>query len=121
MSLDVVETLRDLVSLPSVNPMGRKVSGPEYYEYRVTEYLEKLFQRLGLPYERQELEPKRANIFARLDGSTDPREGGELIVFEAHQDTVPVEGMTIPPWTPTVENNRVYGRGVTLKVEWHVC
>jgi acetylornithine deacetylase/succinyl-diaminopimelate desuccinylase family protein len=111
MPLDVVQTLRDLVALPSVNPMGRSVSGPEYYEYRVTEYLEKLFQKLGLPYETQQLEPKRTNIFARLDGNEDPQSGGGLIVFEAHQDTVPVEGMTIPPWDPQVRDGRVYGRG----------
>lgn len=111
MPLNVVQTLCDLVSLPSVNPMGRPVSGPEYFEYRVTEYLEKLFEQLGLPYARQHLEPKRANIFARLDGSQDPRSGGGLIVFEAHQDTVPVDGMTIPPWRPEVRAGRVYGRG----------
>ena len=111
MPLNVVETLCDLVALPSVNPMGRAVSGPEYYEYRVTEYLEKLFQKLDLPYECQQLEPKRTNIFARLDGARDPQSGGGLIVFEAHQDTVPVEGMTIPPWDPQVREGRVYGRG----------
>jgi acetylornithine deacetylase len=91
--------------------MGRSVSGPEFYEYRVTEYLEKLFQKLGLPYEAQQLEPKRTNIFARLDGNDDPNSGGGLLVFEAHQDTVPVEGMTIPPWDPQVRDGRVYGRG----------
>jgi acetylornithine deacetylase/succinyl-diaminopimelate desuccinylase family protein len=111
MPLDVVDTLCDLVALPSVNPMGRNVSGPEYFEYRVTEYLEHLFQRLGLAFERQQLEPQRANIVARLDGSRDPLDGGGLVVLEAHQDTVPVEGMTIPPWTPAVRDGRVYGRG----------
>ncbi len=111
MSLNLVETLCDLVRLPSVNPMGRQVSGPEYFEYRVTEYLEQLFQKLGLPFETQTLQPKRTNIFARLAGHRDPLHGGELIVFEAHQDTVPVDGMTIPPWTPEIRNGRVYGRG----------
>lgn len=111
MLLDVVETLCDLVRLPSVNPMGREVSGPEYYEYRVTEYLERLFDRLGVPWEQQAIQPKRSNIFARFDGSRDPLDGGELIVFEAHQDTVPVDGMTIPPWTPEVRDGRIYGRG----------
>lgn len=91
--------------------MGRPFSGPEFLEYRVTEYLVALFERLGLPYQVQEIQPKRSNIFARLDGSRDPLDGGQLIVFEAHQDTVPVDGMTIPPWTPDVRDGRVYGRG----------
>lgn len=111
MPLDVIETLCDLVRLPSVNPMGRDVSGDEYFEYQVTDYLERLFDRLGLPWRRQTIEPRRDNIVARLDGDVPAEEGGPILMFEAHQDTVPVDGMTIPPWTPTVRDGRVYGRG----------
>ena len=111
MPLDLAQTLSDLVSLPSVNPMGRPADGPEYFEYRVTEYLEKLFQKLNLPYERQTVEPKRDNIIARIDGARSPSEGGQMVMFEAHQDTVPVTGMTIEPWTPLVRDGRLYGRG----------
>jgi acetylornithine deacetylase len=32
-------------------------------------------------------------------------------MFEAHQDTVPTDNMTIEPFTPRVENGRLYGRG----------
>lgn len=108
---DVVETVCDLVRLPSVNPMGRAVQGEEYYEYRVTDYLQQLFQRWGLPWQRQTVAPQRDNIVARLDGTVPPEEGGRVVVLEAHQDTVPVDGMTIPPWTPQVRDGRVYGRG----------
>ena len=111
MALDLSRTLSELVALPSVNPMGKPVSGPEYFEYRVTDYLESLFKSLGLPCQRQQVEPKRANIVARLDGAVSPLEGGPLILFEAHQDTVPVEGMTIEPWTPVIKEGRLYGRG----------
>jgi acetylornithine deacetylase len=34
-----------------------------------------------------------------------------LLLFEAHQDTVGVEGMTIDPWSPTIRDGRLYGRG----------
>ena len=68
MPLDVVETLCDLVRLPSVNPMGRDVRGDEYFEYRVTDYLQALFERLGWPWQRQAIAPRRDNIVARLDG-----------------------------------------------------
>lgn len=111
MILDPLETLRELVAIPSVNPMGRPVSGPEFFEQRVTVYLQALFRRLELPWQRQPLEPKRDNIVARLDGAIPPEEGGPLVLFEAHQDTVPVDGMTIEPWTPTVRDGRIYGRG----------
>ena len=43
MSLDVVELLSDLVRIPSVNPMGQPVQGEEYFEYAMTDHLEKLF------------------------------------------------------------------------------
>jgi acetylornithine deacetylase len=111
MPLDVVETLCELVALPSVNPMGRSLDGPEFFEYRVTDYLEGLFGRLGLPCRRQTIAPRRDNIVARLDGSHDPRRGGRSILLEAHQDTVPVDGMTIAPWSPEMRAGRVYGRG----------
>lgn len=117
MPLDLVETLSELVSIPSVNPMGRPLKGPEFFEYRVTDYLQRLFERLGLPCQRQtvhpatESAPARENIFARLDGATSPDKGGPLILWEAHQDTVPVDGMTIEPWKPTVRDDRLYGRG----------
>lgn len=111
MAIDLVQTLSDLVSLPSVNPMGKPVSGPEYFEYRVTEYLEKLFESWGLPWTRQTVEPKRDNIVCLLEGSVSVSEGGPLLMFEAHQDTVPVEGMIIEPWSPEVRDGKIYGRG----------
>jgi len=107
MPLDLTQTLSELVAIPSVNPMGKPVSGPEYFEYRVTDYLENFFRSLGLPFQRQHVDVKRENIVARLDGA----EGAPLVLFEAHQDTVPVDGMTIEPWTPTVRDGRLYGRG----------
>ncbi|HET6879441.1 MAG TPA: M20 family metallopeptidase [Pirellulales bacterium] len=111
MPLDLVQTLSDLVAIPSVNPMGRPLDGPEFYEERVTDYLERLFERLRLPWQRQLVQPRRENIVARIDGTTPVAAGGEVILLEAHQDTVPVDGMTIDPWKPQVRDGRLYGRG----------
>ena len=111
MQLDLTKTLAELIAIPSVNPMGRDVEGEEFFEYRVTDYLENLFERMGVAWQRQAVEPKRENILARLDGRTPPERGGAVLLFEAHQDTVPVDGMTIEPWTPTIKDGRIYGRG----------
>ena len=111
MSIDLAATLAELVAIPSVNPMGRIVSGPQYLEYLLTEHLERLFAGLGLPTERQSIAPRRDNLLVRLDGEITPENGGPLLLFEVHQDTVPVEGMTVEPWTPTVRDGRLYGRG----------
>lgn len=111
MTRDVVDTLCDLVRIPSVNPMGRPLSGPEYFEHAVTDHLQRLFGSLGLAWERHEVAPLRSNIMARIDGKIPPESGGQLLLFEAHQDTVPVDGMSIAPWSPEVRSGRVYGRG----------
>jgi acetylornithine deacetylase len=102
---DVVQTLRDLVRIPSVNPMGREMDGDIYYEHRVTDYLEKHMHRLGLPCERHTVAPGRDNLIARIDG------GDSILMLQAHQDTVPVDGMTIDPWSARLINGRLFGRG----------
>jgi acetylornithine deacetylase/succinyl-diaminopimelate desuccinylase-like protein len=112
MALDLTAQLADLVAIPSVNPMGRDVEGPEYLEYKMTEYLEGFCKRQALRYKRYLVSPKRENVLIRVDGDgSPPEQGGPLVLLEAHQDTVPVEGMTIPPWKPTVKDGRLYGRG----------
>jgi acetylornithine deacetylase/succinyl-diaminopimelate desuccinylase-like protein len=111
MALDVVDLLSDLVRIPSVNPMGRAASGDIYYEHRVTGHLEGLFRGLGLPVERHTVAPLRDNIVTRVEGDVPPERGGKIVMLEAHQDTVPVEGMTVEPFRPKIENGRLYGRG----------
>jgi acetylornithine deacetylase/succinyl-diaminopimelate desuccinylase family protein len=111
MPFDVVETLRELVQIPSINPMGREVSGPEYFEYALTDHLEQLFRQQGWQYQRQPVAEKRDNILAVVPGERSPSDGGLLVMWEVHQDTVPPEGMTISPFDPQVRDGRVYGRG----------
>lgn len=110
MVTDIVGLLCELVAIPSVNPMGRELTGPEFYETRLTEYLVRFFERLGVPHEVQEVLPGRGNVIARFDPpGADPN--GFVLLLDAHQDTVPVDGMTIPPFEPQVRDGRVYGRG----------
>jgi acetylornithine deacetylase/succinyl-diaminopimelate desuccinylase-like protein len=104
----VSATLADLVRRPSVNPMGRNVSGPEYLEGRVTDYLVQRFSAAGLPWARQPVAPGRDNVLARLE-ATHPE--APVILWDAHQDTVPAEGMTIEPFAPLIRDGRLYGRG----------
>jgi acetylornithine deacetylase ArgE len=104
---ETTRLLRDLVALPSVNPMGRPLSGPDIYEHRVTAYLENFFRSLGVPCERQPVAPLRENILAW----TDFTDAAASVIFEAHQDTVPTDNMTIDPFAARIENGRLYGRG----------
>jgi acetylornithine deacetylase len=105
--LETTRLLRDLVALPSINPMGRSLQGPNIYEHKVTAYLEDFFRSLGVQYERQTVAPLRENILAWTDAPSATRS----IIFEAHQDTVPTDNMTIDPFAARIENGRLYGRG----------
>jgi acetylornithine deacetylase len=99
--------LCDLVRLPSVNPMGRDLPDDIIYEHRVTAYLEQFFRELGVPFERQPVAPLRDNIVARLE-----RPGARrTLMFEAHQDTVPADRMTMPAFGTTIIGKKLYGRG----------
>jgi succinyl-diaminopimelate desuccinylase len=103
---DAVKLLSELIAIPSVNPMGRDLSGPQLYEGRVTAYLEDFFNTLGVPCEKQRVAEGRENIFARLEGR-----GKRTVMLEAHQDTVPTDGMVIDPFHAVVQDGRLYGRG----------
>lgn len=104
---ETIRLLRDLVALPSVNPMRDDLPADITLEFRVTAYLEQFFRALGVPFERQAVAPNRDNIIARLDvpGAT------RTLMLEAHQDTVPVDGMIVPPFGAVIEGNKLFGRG----------
>lgn len=106
--MDVVtRLLADLVAIPSVNPMGRPLSGAEYLEGAMSDYLERFFRDRDIPFVRKTVSPGRDNVIAHYEAPS----GKRRILFDAHQDTVPVEGMTIPPFTPEIREGKLYGRG----------
>ena len=109
--VDPVTVLSELIAIPSVNPMGQAAAGPEFGEACLTAHLEALLTRLGLRVWRQPVAPGQDNLLARLDGAPPPEQGGRQIVLCAHQDTVPVKGMTIEPFQPALRDGRIYGRG----------
>lgn len=105
--MDPIPLLKDLVSIPSVNPMGRNLRGPEVLETRLSDYLAGYFQRESIAHERVEVAPGRTNIVARFESP-----GSRVtVLLDAHQDTVPVDGMVIPPFEPREADGKIYGRG----------
>jgi acetylornithine deacetylase len=107
--ISIPEMLAELVRRPSVNPMGRTDLPIDLlYESRVTDYLAQCLQHLGVPFERVPVAPGRDNLVARY---TPPTPAPFTLLLEAHQDTVPVDGMTVPPFEARVEEGRLYGRG----------
>lgn len=105
--MEALPILKELIAIPSVNPMGRDLSGPEFFETRLTKWLVNFFENLGVPCEQFEVAPGRANVLARFDAPGSPT----TILMDAHQDTVPTDGMIIDPFDPVVKDGKVYGRG----------
>lgn len=99
----VLDTLADLVKIPSVNSFYAGGSG----ELAVAEYIERFFSHRGIETWRQDVMDGRPNVIARIPSTSS---GGRLIL-EAHMDTVSVEGMTIEPWDPKIHGGNLYGRG----------
>ncbi len=104
---DLSRLLSTLVAIPSVNPMGRALAGPELFEARLSDFLESWFRDLGVKHARQSIAAGRDNVLAWYEAPSSTRR----ILFDVHQDTVPADGMIIAPFTPEISDGRLYGRG----------
>jgi succinyl-diaminopimelate desuccinylase len=100
----LVRLLSDLVAIESINP---SMKGAQNGETIIGNYILEYLKGLGLEVERQEALPGRSNVLGRLPGRNPKRR----LLFEAHLDTMPVEGMAIDPFRPKIEDGRLYGRG----------
>jgi acetylornithine deacetylase/succinyl-diaminopimelate desuccinylase family protein len=98
----VVEVLRDLVRIPSVNPGFTGGNG----EKEISEYIKRFFEGIDIPYIVQSVEENRENVIGILEGSSDKN-----LLLEAHMDTVQVKGMEIDPFKGEIADGKLFGRG----------
>jgi acetylornithine deacetylase len=101
---EVLKTLQFLIATPSVNPTLAPNEGKG--EGAIAAAIRDWFAEHGVECWLEEAAPGRPNAIARVGNGAGPS-----LVLCAHMDTVSTEGMTIPPFDPRVEGNRVYGRG----------
>ena len=109
MAAEVLQTLRDLIAIPSVNPM-RPCPG-EPVERGVADYIESVLGRARIDCERQTVHEGRENVVGVVHATGARRGSRDGLMFNSHMDTVPVENMSIDPFDPVVREGRVYGRG----------
>ncbi len=103
---EVINLLKDLVSIPSVNPEHTRdeaVSG----ERRLAEFTAEYLEERGFDISWDIVEPDRPSIVA----SYGPESPSRTLLMESHLDTVGVEGMISPPFEPITRDGRLYGRG----------
>jgi acetylornithine deacetylase len=107
MPLDPIDLLSELVACPSSNPRRAPLS-PEYPgEAGLVRLLERILTRLGGRVVIEEVLPGRSNLLAWFPGQARL----PALMLSGHSDTVPQDGMTIPPFTPVIRDGRLYGRG----------
>lgn len=110
MSPNEKDLLQKLVRIPSLNPKLCEDS-PEFSgEAGVTELLISFCQEQNWPWLRQQVHPGRENVFARVSLGSEPVPR-PVMLWEAHQDTVAVGGMTIDPFGGESRDGRIWGRG----------
>ena len=95
----VINLTRELVSAPSHTAEG---------EEQAAAVLEAFFEEAGISTTRQPVEDVGVNVLATLPG-----EGEEVgLLFNGHLDVVPPSSsMPFPPFTPTVKDDQMWGRG----------
>src|SRR5215469_16738138 len=100
----VLETLQELIRTPSVNPS--LAPGEAHGEEAIAKVAHNWLTANGVRSWLEEAAVGRPNVVAEVG-----KDKGTALVFCSHLDTVGTAGMTIPPFEPKLEGNRVFGRG----------
>ena len=103
---DIISLEQDLVRIPTVNT-GSMPTGDESL---VCEYVKEWLSQDGIESQILEAAPGRGNLISGLKG----RSGTAGLMFMSHTDVVPVEEedrWRFPPFSATVADGRVFGRG----------
>ncbi|WP_263787857.1 M20/M25/M40 family metallo-hydrolase [Salinibacter grassmerensis] len=101
----VGDPLADLVRIDSTNP-ALGADGHGAGETELAAAIATRMRDIGLEVDHWEPAPGRPNVVGVLPGDGD----GRSLMWNAHTDTVGVEGMDTP-FTPVRQNGRLYGRG----------
>jgi acetylornithine deacetylase/succinyl-diaminopimelate desuccinylase-like protein len=102
-----IRYLREMIAIPSVNPMGRddlpvEITG----EQALAEHVAHELSRLGLD---SALVGRAGRTSVVAEATAHP--GAETLLVASHLDTVPVDGMVIDPFDPVIEAGHLLGRG----------
>ncbi|TWU21937.1 M20 family metallopeptidase [Bythopirellula polymerisocia] len=110
MSLSAQDLLRELLRIPSINPVFGSADGSGSGEAKLTDFLQEIVAGQGWKWLRQEVHPQRENLVALIPASNS-FSGDPVTLWEVHQDTVGIEGMRIDPFAAEQREGRIYGRG----------
>ena len=104
------DLLQELVRIPSVNPVLCRDPLQGGGEGKLTNFLTDFSENNGWAWLRQTVHPGRDNLVAIGRGGSSAADS-DVILWEAHQDTVGVAGMQIDPFAASERAGRIWGRG----------
>ncbi|NIA31374.1 MAG: M20/M25/M40 family metallo-hydrolase [Actinobacteria bacterium] len=108
MNPDVVQLTQELVKINSITPEGKSEWAKHGGESRLAQWLHQFFSESGWHCDLMLVKENRPNLIARPDTFNPDL---PTVAFQAHMDTVDVEGMSIPPFSADIHDNCLWGRG----------
>lgn len=92
--------LQDYIQVDTINPPGN--------ETRAVEFIARILEAEGIPYQTAESAPGRGNLWARLEGGDAP-----ALVMLQHTDVVPADEKywTTAPLSGEIRDGYLWGRG----------
>lgn len=104
----VTELLKEMIEIDTVNEI---TSGNSFPERKILELIEKISVDLGFLVKRLPIPKEMHSNSYNLLVTHEVKSQAPWLVFESHADTVGVDGMSVPAFTPSVREGRIYGRG----------
>jgi len=95
---EVIQVTRDMVEIPSIT---------HHEGMGMVRYLKRWFKDLKIPIRIYPMDHERANFFADYGAVAGPG----CFMFNGHQDTKPMKGMTVDPFAGDIKDGMMYGRG----------
>ncbi len=97
---EAVAWLQSYLRVDTINPPGNEAAGVQFFKT--------ILDREGIPYDTVESAPGRGNIWARLEGGSEP-----ALMLLHHMDVVPANKASwlTDPLSGEIKDGYVYGRG----------
>ncbi|HEY2039512.1 MAG TPA: acetylornithine deacetylase/succinyl-diaminopimelate desuccinylase family protein [Edaphobacter sp.] len=108
---EMISFLQDLVRMPTVNPPGELYKeGAELIGHQLKRFRYETSYIAAEGMKEHTSTHPRVNVFGRMEGAT----ARPTLHFNGHFDVVPVgNGWTRDPFAATIEDGKMYGRGVS--------
>ena len=104
------DLLQQLVRIPSVNPQFETPESASGKLEVLTDFLADFCTQRDWPWLRQQVHPGQENLVAVIEPKR-AHSSDQVMLWDAHQDTVGTAGMTIDPFAAEERAGRIWGRG----------